>query len=85
MARRAVVGTLAALALGVGVFVSAPTATPPCGGKVCEDEVAAACGGQMGAAFRRCKKVVIGNCKSTTCTCNGTGVPCGSPSGAFLD
>ena len=77
--------SLAAAILGVGSIVSVATATRPCSPRVCSDEIAAACAGESGHAFRVCKRHVLRNCRRTTCTCDGTGSACGSPSPAFLD
>jgi hypothetical protein len=94
MTRRAVV-TLAAVALGVGVFVSslATAAAPACGNKSCSEEIAARCAGLTGMAAKTCSKSVIDQCNTGTCTCTGEpGLPvCGtiqccvqsSPMGAF--
>lgn len=87
MIGKSAVGTLAAAVLGVGALVSVAMATRPCKGPSgpCADEIATACDGETGAAFRACKRSVLGNCRKTTCTCDGSGTACGSPSGAFLE
>ena len=88
MTGRRKVGILAIAVLGVATIVSVATATRPCGGKVCSDEVAAACGSrQRSRAYRTCRRAVMKNCRRTSCTCDGSGTPCGagSPSAAFLD
>ena len=77
-------GTFWVVILGFGALASVATATRPCSGKVCADEIAAACAGETGRAFRTCKRHVTRNCRRTTCTCDGSGTPCGSPSGAFI-
>src|SRR5262245_2456353 len=69
-------GAFAAAVLAVSTFVSVATATRPCGARVCSDEIAAACAGETGRAFRTCKRAVVRNCRRTTCTCDGSGVPC---------
>ena len=53
MTGRRAVGILAIAVLGVGTIVSVATATRPCGRTACSDEVAAACSGLSGRAFRR--------------------------------
>jgi hypothetical protein len=69
MIRRAVV-SLAAVALGVGVFVSgAKAAAPICGSKACSEEIAAGCPGLSGAALKACKSLLLEQCKAGTCTC----------------
>jgi hypothetical protein len=78
-------GVLAAAIFVVGTLASVAHATRPCGARVCAEEIAAACAGETGRAFRTCKRHVVRNCRRTTCTCDGTGTACGSPSGAFLD
>ena len=72
------VGVLAAVILGISTIVSVATATRPCSGKVCSDEIAATCAGETGSTFGACKRKVLSDCRETTCTCDGTGVPCGS-------
>jgi hypothetical protein len=76
MKGRRAVGILAIAVLGVGTLVSVAMATRPCGAKVCSDEVAAACGSETGSAFRTCKRLVLRNCRTTSCTCDGSGTPC---------
>src|SRR5262245_55089328 len=69
MTRRAGV-TLAAVALGAGVFVSgAKAASPICGSKACSEEIAAGCAGLSGAALKACKASILDQCKAGTCTC----------------
>jgi hypothetical protein len=85
MTSRKALGSLAAAILGVSSIVSVAMATRPCSPRVCSDEIAAACAGESGHTFRVCKRHVLKNCRRTTCTCDGTGVACGSPSAAFLD
>src|SRR5262245_38962243 len=72
MTRRAVV-TLAAVALGAGLFVSpvATAAPPACSNKSCSEEVAAGCAGLSGKARNMCRKSVIAQCNTGTCTCTG--------------
>src|SRR5262245_6562374 len=78
MTRRAGV-TLAAVALGAGVFVSGAKAAPPlCGSNQCAEEIAAACVGLSGADFRACKKFVLDQCKlsgETFCSCTNPALP----------
>src|SRR4030095_1133586 len=78
MIRRAVV-TLAAVALGAGVFVSGPKAAPPlCGNKQCAEEISSACGAFTGEEFRACKKSVVEQCKisgETFCSCTNPALP----------
>jgi hypothetical protein len=78
MTRRAVV-TLAAVALGAGVFVSSvATAAPPvCGKKACSEEIAAGCAGLSGRDLSVCSKSVIANCKTGSCSCTGEIPACG--------
>src|SRR5215813_272761 len=69
MTRRAVV-TLAAIALGAGVFVSGANAAPSlCGSKACSEEIATGCAGLSGAALKACKSAILDQCKAGTCTC----------------
>jgi hypothetical protein len=71
MTRGAVV-TLAAVALGAGVFVSgAKAASPICGSKQCAEEIAAGCAGLSGAALKACKSSILDQCKAGLCTCTG--------------
>src|SRR5215475_6984410 len=71
MTRRAVV-TLAAVALGAGVFVSGGKAAPSiCGSKNCADEVAAGCPGLSGKDLDNCKTSVLNQCKLGVCSCTG--------------
>jgi len=85
MIGKGAVGTVVAALLGVGLLASVAMATRPCKPSLCADEIATACDGETGAAFRACKRSVLGNCRKTTCTCDGSGTACGSPSGAFLE
>ena len=78
MTGRRAVGILAIAVLGVGTIVSVATATRPCGRTACSDEVAAACSGLSGRDFRTCKRAVLKNCRTTDCTCDGSGTPCGA-------
>ena len=84
MTGRRAVGILAIAVFGVGTLVSVAMATRPCGGKACAPNVQAACGSETGSAFRACKRAVMKNCRTTSCTCGASGT-CGSPSPAFLD
>ena len=71
MTRRAGV-TLAAVALGAGVFVSgAKAAAPLCGSKQCAEEIAAGCAGLSGAALKACKSSILDQCNAGLCTCTG--------------
>src|SRR5215475_8812115 len=94
MTRRAVV-TLAAVALGAGVFVFSSSAMADKGGRcdkttACNDEISDACGPQPSMS---CAKNITDQCKAFLCTCTGeSGLPaCGtiqccvqsSPMGAF--
>jgi len=78
MTRRRIVGALAIAVLGVGTIVSVATATRPCGARVCSDEVAAACSGLTRRALHTCRQQVLRNCRTTDCTCDGSGTPCGA-------
>src|SRR5262245_8672609 len=82
MTWRAVV-TLAAVALGAGVFVSgAKAAAPLCGSKQCAEEIAAGCAGLSGADFKACKKFVLDQCKisgETFCSCTDPTLPACGP------
>src|SRR5262245_58166467 len=77
MTRRAVV-TLAAIALGAGVFVSGANGAPPtdCSGKLCSDDVSTACAGLSGQALKTCKTCVLDECKTAACSCAGTPSSC---------
>jgi len=77
MTGRRAVGILAIAVLGVGTIVSVATATRPCG-RACSDEVAAACSGLSGRDFRTCQRQVLKNCRTTDCTCDGSGTACGA-------
>src|SRR5262245_24710626 len=71
MTRRAGV-TLAAVALGAGVFVSGAKAAPSiCGSKACSEEIAAGCAGLSGAALKACKSSILAQCDAGQCTCTG--------------
>jgi hypothetical protein len=86
MTRMKVTGAFAAAILAVSSMASVATATRPCSPKVCADEILAACGPRVrSSVYRACKRSVTRNCRTTTCTCDGTGTPCGSPSAAFLE
>src|SRR4030095_2544414 len=81
MTRRAVV-TLAAVALGAGVFVSVSEARAAgkCNPHVCSEEISSACGAFTDAEFRACRKSVVGNCKthpdcSRECSVSAPGGP----------
>src|SRR5262249_45839032 len=64
--------TLAAVALGAGVFVSGAKAAPSiCGAKACSEEIAAGCPGLSGAALKACKSSILDPCKAGVCTCTG--------------
>ena len=79
MTGRRAVGILAIAVLGVGTIVSVATATRPCSPRVCSDEIAGACGSpQKTRAYRTCKRAVLKNCRRTSCTCDGSGTPCGA-------
>ena len=94
MTRKAVVTFLAAVALGVGVFVSSSAMADKSGRcdktTACNDEILAACGPQPS---KSCVDNLINQCKEFLCTCTGEpGLPaCGaiqccvqsSPMGAF--
>jgi hypothetical protein len=73
MTRRAGV-TLAAVALGAGVFVSSlATGAPPqaCSKKSCAEEVSSACGAFTGMAASTCTKNLLAQCNAGLCTCTG--------------
>src|SRR5262249_45693983 len=71
MTRRAGV-TMAAVALGAGVFVSGAKAAPSiCGSKACSEEIAAGCAGLSGAALKACKSSILAQCDAGQCTCTG--------------
>jgi hypothetical protein len=79
MTRRAVV-TLAAVALGAGVFVSSvATATGPCSKKLCSEEIAAGCAGLKGMDLSACTKAVLFNCNNTDCSCTDPTLPACGP------
>jgi hypothetical protein len=78
MSRSRIIGVLAIAVLGLGTIVSVATATRPCGARVCSDEVAAACSGLTRRAFHTCRRAVLRNCRTTDCTCDGSGTPCGA-------
>src|SRR5262245_20190526 len=76
MARTAIVA-LAAVALGVGVFVSSSAMADHSGrcdtSTACNDEISAACGPNPSQS---CVKNVINQCKAGSCTCTGeAGLP----------
>src|SRR5262249_59706769 len=71
MTRKAVFALLLAVAIWAGVFVSEATATKLCNPNVCREEVAAACPGLKAAAFNRCRKDLIANCRNRVCSCTG--------------
>src|SRR5262245_13212613 len=76
MTRRAIVA-LAAVALGVGVFVSSSAMADKAGrcdkSTVCSDEISDACGPNPSMS---CAKNVIDQCKAFLCTCTGeAGLP----------
>jgi hypothetical protein len=88
MTTKKATGTLAAAVLAVGALVSVATATRPCNPRVCSDEILAACGPRARSReYRACRRSLLRNCRTTACTCDGSGTPCGagSPSGAFVD
>ena len=84
MSTKKVLGAATVAAIAVAMFFSVASATRPCAGKSkpCNDECVAACNG---ATSGPCCRRVKAHCRKTTCTCDGTGTPCGSPSGAFLE
>src|SRR4030095_11085176 len=75
MTRGAVV-TLAAVALGAGIFVSPAAAVKPCNPNVCSEEISSACGAFTDAEFRACRKSVLENCRtSPDCSCTDPSLP----------
>src|SRR4029453_5271363 len=81
MIRGAVV-TLAAVALGAGVFVpSVARAQNVCTKKACAEEVAAGCAGLSGMALSTCSKAVIAQCKimPPICSCTDPPLPACGP------
>jgi hypothetical protein len=72
VSRKAGVTLLLAVALGGGGFVSEATATKLCNPNVCREEVAAACPDLKAAAFNRCRKELLENCRNMECSCTGS-------------
>jgi hypothetical protein len=81
MIGRAVV-TLAAVALGAGVFVpSVARAQNVCTKKACAEEIDAGCAGLSGMALSTCTKAVIAQCKimPPICSCTDPTLPMCTP------
>src|SRR5262245_30515031 len=77
MTRKAVVAFLAAVALGVGVFLSSSALAANSGrcdtGTSCADEISATCGPNPTGS---CIKTITDPCKASLCTCTGeAGLP----------
>jgi hypothetical protein len=68
-----VVATLAAVLLAGGVFASAARAAGKCNPHICSAEIATTCAGLKGMDHNRCKKSIVGNCKTNPdCSCDGS-------------
>jgi hypothetical protein len=78
MTRKAVI-TLAAVALGAGVFVSEARAAGKCNPHVCSEEITAACPDLSGRDLAVCRKSVVDDCKTNPdCSCTDPSLPpCG--------